>query len=77
MLTRLPGGDELSDESERDLAKSMIRLYGRDAESVAMGHAETHADMGDQAKSDRWRRIAEAIGAIRRLKTQTELPSET
>ncbi|MBS0280470.1 MAG: hypothetical protein JSR25_04860 [Proteobacteria bacterium] len=48
----------------------MIRLYGRDAESVAIGHAETHADMGDQIKSDRWQRIAEAIGEIRRLKTE-------
>lgn len=43
----------------------MIRLYGRDAECVALGHAETHADMGDQAKSDRWRRIAEAVAAMR------------
>ena len=57
----------MSDGSERDLAQAMIRLYGRDAQSVAMGHAETHADMGDAAKSDRWRRIAEAIVAIHRL----------
>jgi hypothetical protein len=61
----------LSDNSERELAKSMIRLYGRDAESVAMGHAETHADMGDSAKSDRWRRIAEAIASLRMLKSGT------
>jgi hypothetical protein len=55
----------VSDGSERDLAQSMIRLYGRDAESVAMGHAETHADMGDHVKSDRWRRIADAIAGLR------------
>jgi len=45
----------------------MIRLYGRDAESVAMGHAETHGDMGDRFKSERWQRIADTIAAIRRL----------
>jgi len=60
----------LGDGSEQQLAEAMIRLYGRDAESVAIGHAETHADMGDQIKSDRWQRIAEAIGEIRRLKTE-------
>lgn len=60
----------MGDGSEQQLAEAMIRLYGRDAESVAIGHAETHADMGDQIKSDRWQRIAEAIGEIRRLKTE-------
>jgi len=49
----------------------MIRLYGRDAESVAMGHAETHADMGDQIKSDKWQRIAEAIADLRVHKSAT------
>lgn len=43
----------------------MIRLYGRDAESVAAGHAETHADMGDKAKSEKWRRIAAAVAGMR------------
>jgi hypothetical protein len=43
----------------------MIRLYGSDAESVAAGHAETHADMGDKSKSDRWRRIAAAVAGLR------------
>jgi len=64
-------GDGVSDGSERDLARSMIRLYGRDAESVAMGHAETHADMGDQIKSDKWQRIAEAIADLRVHKSAT------
>ena len=43
----------------------MIRLYGADAESVAVGHAETHAEMGEPAKSDKWRRIAAAIAEMR------------
>ena len=43
----------------------MIRLYGSDAESVAAGHAETHADMGDTLKSDKWRRIAAAVVGLR------------
>ncbi|MEO7053995.1 MAG: hypothetical protein ABI191_03385 [Rhizomicrobium sp.] len=55
----------MSDGSEQDLARSMIRLYGSDAESVATGHAETHADMGDTVKSDKWRRIAAAVAGMR------------
>ena len=54
-------GRSLSEGTELDLARAMIRLYGGDAQSVAMGHAETHADMGEKAKSDKWRRIAAAI----------------
>ena len=77
MLTGLTRGDELGDGSEQQLAEAMIRLYGRDAESVAVGHAETHADMGDQVKSDRWQRIAEAIAAIRRLKMEAAMQPET
>ena len=42
----------MSEGTEQDLARAMIRLYGSDAESVAAGHAETHADMGDKSKSD-------------------------
>ena len=48
----------------------MVRLYGRDAESVAAGHAETHADMGDAAKSEKWRRIA---GQISRMRVRLEI----
>ena len=58
----------MGDESEQDLAFAMIRLYGRDAESVAMGHAETHADMGDRGKSEKWQRVAAAIGTMRHIK---------
>ncbi len=69
-------GDGLGDGSEQQLAEAMIRLYGRDAESVAMGHAETHADMGDPTKSDRWRRIADAIADIRGGMTESPVRSE-
>ncbi|MES2253810.1 MAG: hypothetical protein V4559_02070 [Pseudomonadota bacterium] len=55
----------MSEGTEQDLARAMIRLYGSDAESVAAGHAETHADMGDKSKSDRWRRIAAAVADLR------------
>ena len=55
----------LSNGEELDLACAMIRLYGADAESVAVGHAETHADMGDLIKSDKWRRIAAAVADLR------------
>lgn len=61
----------MDEGSEQQLAEAMIRLYGRDAESVAMGHAETHADMGDQIKSERWQRIAEAIASLRTLRNGT------
>ena len=60
----------MDEGSEQQLAEAMIRLYGSDAESVAIGHAETHADMGDVIKSERWQRIAEAIAAVRRLSKQ-------
>jgi hypothetical protein len=60
----------VGDTEEQDMAHSMIRLYGRDAESVAAGHAETHADMGDAAKSEKWRRIAALVSRMRvRLET--------
>jgi hypothetical protein len=58
-------GHGVSDGEELDLARAMIRLYGADAESVAVGHAETHADMADLTKSDKWRRIAAAIAELR------------
>jgi len=43
----------------------MIRLYGQDAEKVAAGHAETHAELGEEVKSERWRRIAMAVARLR------------
>ncbi len=55
----------MDEEGELDLARAMIRLYGSDAQSVAAGHAETHADMGDASKSEKWRRIAAAVGSLR------------
>jgi len=58
-------GGVVGDEEEQDLARAMIRLYGADADSVAAGHAETHAEMGDIVKSDKWRRIAAAVAELR------------
>lgn len=58
-MNRLESGEE------HDLARAMIRLYGADAESVAVGHAETHAEMSAPAKSDKWRRVAAAIVEMR------------
>ena len=55
----------MSDDGDLDLARSMIRLYGTDAEKIAAGHAETHAEMGDEVKSERWRRIAMAVARLR------------
>ena len=55
----------MTDDGELDLARSMIRLYGTDAEKVAAGHAETYADMGEEVKSERWRRIALAVARLR------------
>jgi len=55
----------MTDDGELDLARSMIRLYGTDAEKVAAGHAETHAEMGEDVKSERWRRIALAVACLR------------
>jgi len=67
----------LGDGSEQQLAEAMIRLYGRDAESVAIGHAETHADTGDHIKSERWQRIAETIAALRALTGQVAVGSQS
>ncbi len=50
---------------EQELALSMIRLYGRDAETVAAGHAETHADMGERALSEKWSRVAAMVKRMR------------
>jgi hypothetical protein len=55
----------MTDDADLDLARSMIRLYGSEAEKVAAGHAESHADLGEDAKSERWRRIALAVARMR------------
>ena len=55
----------MTNDGELDLARSMIRLYGTDAEKVAAAHAETHAEMGEEVKSERWRRIALAVAQLR------------
>ena len=65
-------GHGVSDGEELDLARAMIRLYGADAENVAAGHAETHAEMGDLIKSDKWRRIAAGVAELR---VQTRAPN--
>ena len=54
-----------TDDGELELARSMIRLYGTDAEKVAAAHAETHAELGEEVKSERWRRIALAVARLR------------
>jgi len=55
----------MGEETEMDLARAMIRLYGADAQSVAAGHADTHAETGDAANSAKWRRIADAVARLR------------
>lgn len=56
-------------EEERDLMHAMIRLYGGGAESVAAGHAKSHAESGEQEKSEKWKRIAAALA---RMKEKTK-----
>jgi hypothetical protein len=51
--------------AELDMAQAMIRLYGDDAESVAAGHAETHAEMGEHEKSEKWRRVTILVAQLR------------
>ena len=58
----------MGDECEADLARALIRTYGRDAEAIAMGHAETHADTGDLTSSDKWQRIAALVADMARTK---------
>jgi hypothetical protein len=58
-------GDGMGEETELDLARAMIRLYGADAQSVAAGHARSHAETGDAAQSAKWHRIAEAVVKLR------------
>jgi hypothetical protein len=59
-------GDALEDECEADLARAMIRKYGRDAEAIAMGHAETHGESGQQTESETWQRIAALVANMAR-----------
>ena len=42
-------------------AQRMIALYGSDAECVACGQAETHADCGEVLETLNWPRIASKI----------------
>jgi hypothetical protein len=55
----------MHDTEEQELANSMIRLYGRDAETVAAGHAKTHAEMGEIEKSEKWHRVAQVVKRMR------------
>jgi hypothetical protein len=57
----------LGEESELDVARAMIRLYGGDAEAIAMGHAETHGEAGDRAESGKWQRIAILVANLNRM----------
>ncbi|HEY4275199.1 MAG TPA: hypothetical protein VGM68_06930 [Rhizomicrobium sp.] len=66
----------MGDESEADLANAMIRMYGRDAEAIAMGHAETHADTGDQTSSDKWQRIAVLVANLTRASQSADAQSK-
>jgi hypothetical protein len=59
-------GDALGDEREADLARAMIRMYGRDAEAIAMGHAETHGESGQHSESEKWQRIAGLVADLTR-----------
>ena len=45
--------------------------------SAGQEHAETHADMGDPIKSERWQRIAEAISDIRQMKNPVAVGSRS
>jgi len=56
----------LKDESEADLAKAMIRMYGREAEAIAMGNAETHGESGQHSESEKWQRIAALVANLTR-----------
>jgi hypothetical protein len=56
----------MSADGELETARVVIAKYGADAECVAAGHAETHAEMGEDEESARWRRIA---GIIARLQS--------
>ncbi len=53
-------------DEELETARVMIAKYGADAECVAAGHAETHAEMGEDEESTRWRRIVEIIAGLQR-----------
>jgi hypothetical protein len=55
----------MQDTEELELAQSMIRLYGRAAETVATGHATTHAGLGETEKSEKWRRVAAVVKRVR------------
>ncbi len=58
------GAWALGTAEERDLMHAMIRLYGRNAQSVAAEHAETHAVKGEREKSEKWKRIAAALARM-------------
>ena len=45
-------------------ARKLIELYGPDAELIACGKAETHAECGEMFESWHWRRVAAAIAAL-------------
>jgi hypothetical protein len=55
----------MNDADEWDIARAMIRLYGRKAEKVAAGHADTFAKDGDLDAVRKWRRVRDIIAELR------------
>lgn len=56
-------------------ARRMIALYGADAELVAAGQAETHADCGEIQASVDWENVAALIAEIQQDGPPADIPS--
>lgn len=58
----------MTDHEVLATAHKMISLYGSDAEAVADGTAETHADCGEILEILYWSRVADTICELQTAK---------
>ena len=54
-----------NETDERDIARAMIRLYGRRAEMVAEDHAVDFIRSGDVAGYCKWWRVRDLVSNLR------------
>jgi hypothetical protein len=50
---------------ERDVSLSMLRFWGQGAAEEALGYAQQHAKLGNDADASRWHNVARLIVQIR------------
>ena len=59
----------MEQDSDWEIAQAMVRMYGLEAEAIAVQHAEDHAERDEIALAQKWRRIVGIIAGLNRMPT--------